>query len=236
MDTLSANDVVGAIWGVVNFYNRRTMSGDASEAVRWLCRAATAALRRRSAAWDFNGGGSTLCKALQNTMRCVARAMQCACRCDRGTVNGRGERHHLSPRQVSFVLHDAISASITDVFTNEAMEKLTRNMRLEDVEFPAASSLLWSYSKMDAVERGLVSRAHANELHAVSLVKLESDEVLSSRDVAIHLYATARLGPDYIGFRDIDYITAVCKRLAGNRISQSTSNLYDSLVNQRAAE
>ena len=50
-------------------------------------------------------------------------------------------------------------------------------------------------------------------LHAVSLVKLESDEVLSSRDVAIHLYATARLGPDYIGFRDIDYITAVCKRL-----------------------
>lgn len=216
MDTLSANDVVGAIWGVVNFYNRRTMSGDASEAVRWLCRAATAALRRHSATWDFNAGdGSTLCKALQNTIALCSLA-RCNVPVDviEGLVNVAAENAtHLSPRQVSFVLHDAISASITDVFTNEAMEKLTRNMRLEDVEFPAASSLLWSYSKMDAVERGLVSRAHANELHAVSLAKLESDEVLSSRDVAIHLYATARLGPDYIGFRDIDYITAVCKRL-----------------------
>lgn len=217
MDALSANDVTGAIWGVVNFYTRRSMSEDAREAVRLLCRAAMEALRRHSSTRAFGAGdGSTLCKALQNAIRLSSLA-----RCDvpvdviAGLVNVAADNAaHLSPQQVSFVLHDAVSANVTDVFTNDVMEKLTRNMRLEDVEFSAAASLLWSYSKIDAVERELISHAHANELHAVSLAKLASiDEVLSSRDVAIHLYATARLGPDYIGFRDVDYIAAACKRL-----------------------
>lgn len=217
MDALSVNDVTGAIWGVVNFYTRRSMSEDAREAVRLLCRAAMEALRRHSSTRAFGAGdGSALCKALQNAIRLSSLA-----RCDvpvdviAGLVNVAADNAaHLSPQQVSFVLHDAVSANVTDVFTNDVMEKLTRNMRLEDVEFSAAASLLWSYSKMDAVERELISHAHAKELHAVSLAKLASiDEVLSSRDVAIHLYATARLGPDYIGFRDVDYIAAACKRL-----------------------
>lgn len=216
MDTLSANDVTGAIWGVVNFYTRRSMSEAAREAVRLLCRAAMEALRRHSSTRAFGAGdGSTLCKALQNAIKLSSLA-----RCDvpvdviAGLVNVAADNAtHLSPQQVSFILHDAVSANVTDVFTNDVIEKLTRNMRLEHVEFPAAASLLWSYSKMDAVERELISHAHANELHTVSLAKLESDEVLSSRDIAIHLYATARLGPDYIGFRDVDYIAAACKRL-----------------------
>jgi len=217
MDALSANDVTGAIWGVVNFYTRRSMSEDAREAVRLLCRAAMEALRRHSSTRAFGAGdGSTLCKALQNAIRLSSLA-----RCDvpvdviARLVNVAADNAaHLSPQQVSFVLHDAVSANVTDVFTNDVMEKLTRNMRLEDVEFSAAASLLWSYSKIDAVERELISHAHAKELHTVSLAKLASiDEMLSSRDVAIHLYATARLGPDYIGFRDVDYIAAACKRL-----------------------
>ena len=103
MDTLSANDVVGAIWGVVNFYNRRTMSGDASEAVRWLCRAAASALLPRSnSAADFRGDGSTLCKALQNTIALCSLA-RCNVPVDviEGLVNVAAENAtHLSPRQV----------------------------------------------------------------------------------------------------------------------------------------
>ena len=219
---LVAADAVRVIWGVANFYKRRGVdSGEVEDAMRAFVRAATEATPRVFDSWDAKRDprrASTLCRALKHLIeinRMVGQTPPAATIESLVRVGARNAGS-MSPAQVSFILHDVVSAGAMEVLSESLMEAFTSSIDVDldaPLEFSTVSALLWCYGKMDASRRGLVSRTHLDNMHYATITELESDGDLLPRDIALNLYATARLGEAHIGFKDAAYHNAAARRL-----------------------
>lgn len=220
--TLGAGDVTGLIWGVASFYRGRRMDEDEGEAVANFLSAANRTLIRSFSSERWNPGrdtaqGATLCTALKQLMtvhRMVGGDVP------RDTLDALLEiaasnAGAFSPTQVSFIFHDVVTIDPKALHDADAIAKLTEGMELDEkTPFSTISALMWCYAKADALLNGVVSKRHMDALYLSTRVKLETaPDDCTARDLAMNLYAVARLGPQHVGFADADYHDAICRAL-----------------------
>ena len=220
--TLGAGDVSGLIWGVASFYRGRRLDEDEREAIATFLSAANRAVIRSFSIERWNPGrdsaqGATLCTALKQLMslhRMVGGDVP------RDTLDAllgiaASNAQTFSPTQVSFIFHDIVTTDPKALHDADAVAKLTEGMKLDEkTPFSTISALMWCYAKADALLNGVVSTKHMDALYFNTRVKLETaaDECMP-RDLAMNLYAVARLGPQHVGFADADYHDAICRAL-----------------------
>ena len=218
----AARDVTSAIWGVENYWRRRDVREDSEDmrALREFARVASAAAASVFVEWDSakdKRGAATLCRALKHVIA-IHKITREPVPMDFIASLVNVASHNavaFSPMQVSFILHDVVSAKATDILTERVIASFSHIMQVdESTPFAAVSALLWSYAKMDALKSGLVSTKHTDELHFVTRAKLDRGEKVASRDIAMNMYAVARLGAEHVGFADGDYHDVACKTLA----------------------
>ena len=218
----AARDVTSAIWGVANYWRRRDVGDDSEDmrALREFARVASAAAASVFVEWDSakdKRGAATLCRALKHVIA-IHKITREPVPMDFIASLVNVASHNavaFSPMQVSFILHDVVSAKATDILTERVIASFSHIMQVdESTPFAAVSALLWSYAKMDALKSGLVSTKHTDELHFVTRAKLDRGEKVASRDIAMNMYAVARLGAEHVGFADGDYHDVACKTLA----------------------
>lgn len=120
-----------------------------------------------------------------------------------------------SPTQVSFIFHDVVTIDPKALHDADVVAKLTEGMELDEkTPFSTISALMWCYAKADALLNGVVSKRHMDALYFNTRVKLETaPDDCTARDLAMNLYAVARLGPQHVGFADADYHDAICRAL-----------------------
>ena len=220
---VKAVDATRVIWGVANYFKRRVVErGETLESLRAFARAAAATTPKLFEEWDAASdpyGASTLCRALKHVLdlhKAIGETVPSATIEALARIGARNAAS-CSPTQVSFILHDVVNSGSMDVlYEPGVLASFTRAVEMNldaSLEFSSVSALLWSYAKLDALQRGLVSTMHLEDLHDVTREELERDKRLSGRDIAINLYAVARLGEGHPGFTDGEYHHAVCKRL-----------------------
>ena len=220
--TLGAGDVTGLIWGVASFYRGRRMDEDEGEAVAMFASAANRAVIRSFSTERWNPGrdtaqGATLCTALKQLMtvhRMVGGDVP------RDTLDAMLEiaasnARAFSPTQVSFIFHDVVTIDPKALRDADVVAKLTEGMELDEkTPFSTISALMWCYAKADALLNDVVSKRHIDALYLNTRVKLETaPDDCTARDLAMNLYAVARLGPQHVGFADADYHDAICRAL-----------------------
>ena len=169
----AARDVTSAIWGVANYWRRRDVGEDSEDmrALREFARVASAAAASVFVEWDSakdKRGAATLCRALKHVIA-IHKITREPVPMDfiASLVNVASHNAAaFSPMQVSFILHDVVSAKATDILTERVIASFSHTMQVDDsTPFAAVSALLWSYAKMDALKSGLVSTKHTDELH-----------------------------------------------------------------------
>lgn len=220
--TLGAGDVTGLIWGMASFYRGRRMDEDEGEAIATFASAANRAVIRSFSTERWNPGrdtaqGATLCTALKQLMtvhRMVGGDVP------RDTLDALLEiaasnAGAFSPTQVSFIFHDVVTIDPKALHDADVVAKLTEGMELDEkTPFSTISALMWCYAKADALLNGVVSKRHMDALYFNTRVKLETaPDDCTARDLAMNLYAVARLGPQHVGFADADYHDAICRAL-----------------------
>jgi len=220
--TLGAGDVTGLIWGVASFYRGRRMDENEGEAVAMFASAANRAVIRSFSTERWNPGrdtaqGATLCTALKQLMtvhRMVGGDVP------RDTLDAMLEiaasnARAFSPTQVSFIFHDVVTIDPKALRDADVVAKLTEGMELDEkTPFSTISALMWCYAKTDALLNDVVSKRHMDALYLNTRVKLETaPDDCTARDLAMNLYAVARLGPQHVGFADADYHDAICRAL-----------------------
>ena len=218
----AARDVTSAIWGVANYWRRRDAREDSEDmrALREFARVASAAAASVFVEWDSakdKQGAANLCRALKHVIA-IHKITREPVPMDfiASLVNVASHNAAaFSPMQVSFILHDVVSVKATDILTERVIASFSHTMKVDDsTPFAAVSALLWSYAKMDALKSGLVSTKHTDDLHFVTRATLDRGEKVASRDVAMNMYAVARLGAEHVGFADGEYHDVACKTLA----------------------
>lgn len=222
---VKAVDATRVIWGVANYFKRRSAERtEAMESLRAFARTAATTMPKLFAEWDAASnpyGAATLCRALKHMIelhKAIGETVPSATIETLARVGARNAES-CSLAQVSFILHDVVSSGTMHVLHEPGILASFVNAVDMDsdvsLEFSSVSALLWSYAKLDALKCDLVSTTHLQDLHDITREELEGDKRLSGRDVAINVYAVARLGERHPGFTDGDYHHAVCKRLYG---------------------
>ena len=218
-DSVSVQALSNLLWAVSNWFKRRGLDDDE---LRVLLTAFTASASesatRLFATFRAHGkehAGGEICAMLKHLLEIHKTIFGSTWReaLPRGAVHAILEAatrnaDALTPTQISYVLHDVIEAQVADALTADVMRTLTESMVIDDetTALAALAALSWSYAKIDALDRGLISVEHMSEVHNAMRARLLAHKNANvSRDVAMTLYAIARLGRTHPGFDDTEF-------------------------------
>jgi len=225
-DQFLAMDLCMLIWGVANWYKRRkAQDAQTRESLSAFLNASSGAIQRLFETWSAQGNktwGKTVCTTLKNLLIIAKVAHEGKYRegVPKGVVDAlvRAAARNadaMTPQQTSYLLHDVLEANAHDSLTPEVMRALTSSMKFDDLSTPlsALAALSWSYSKLDALDVGLVSLEHVASLHEAMFERIVNAQVRASRDIAMALYSVARLGSSHPGFGDVTFRHVACTLL-----------------------
>ena len=228
-DGVSLRALSSVLWGVSNvFKRRRGNDAELRASLTAFAAAASASATRLFTTFRANGSehaGGEMCATLKHLLEIHKIIYGDAKALPRSAVEAilkaaARNADALTPTQTSYILHDVIEAQAADALTVDIVQSLTNAIVLDDetTTLSALAGLSWSYAKLDALDRELVSIEHVSVVHDAMRKRLlrpisQRDDANKSRDVAITLYAIARLGRTHPGFDDADFHSAAHEKI-----------------------